>query len=147
MLDALALPLAVFGLLAWTGCWASSCAYGVEVDPATFPAGLASVAPDLYGLTTARWPTQLVGIVWSLVGLAAVWAARRSVWGNGAHGWFALALVALGAFILAFWRGDPAPTAGGIRLDVIGSGLVLLVAMAAWVLQMNRPRPAVAPAP
>ncbi len=141
LLDALALPLAVFGLLAWAGCWASSCAYGVEVDPATFPAGLASVAPDLYGLTAARWPTQLAGLAWSLVALIAVRAARRTDWGAGAHGWFSLALVALGAFLLAFMRGDPAPTAGGVRLDVIGSGLVLVVALAAWMLRQGRPAP------
>jgi len=138
LVDALALPLAVFGLLAWGGCWASSCAYGVEVDPATFPAGMASVAPDLYGLTIARWPTQLVGLAWSLVVVVAVWAARRSEWGSGAHGWFALALVAFGAFILAFMRGDPAPTVGGVRLDVIGSGLVLVVALGAWLMRLGR---------
>jgi len=141
LLDALALPLALFGLLAWGGCWASSCAYGVEVDPATFPAGLAHVAPDLYGLTAARWPTQLAGLAWSLVALAAVWAARRSAWGSGALGWFALAQVALGAFLLGFMRGDPAPTAGGLRLDVIGSALVLAVATGAWMLQLGRPKP------
>lgn len=138
ILDALALPVAIFGLLAWTGCWAGSCAYGVEVDPAMFPAGLASVAPDLYGLTTARWPVQLVGIAWSLLALLAVWGARRSAWGSGALGWFALSQVALGAFILGFLRGDPAPTISGIRLDVIGSALVLLIASLAWMTSLNR---------
>lgn len=147
LLDALALPLAVFGLLAWTGCWASSCAYGVEVDPAAFPAGMASTAPDLYGLTTARWPTQLAGIVWSLVALLSVWAARRSAWGNGALGWFALAQVALGAFILGFMRGDPAPTVSGIRLDVIGSALVLVAASGAWMLRVSRSTRPAAPQP
>src|SRR5262249_37188705 len=64
VLDALALPLAAFSVLAWAGCLASGDAYGFAVTPGQWPAWFVSQAPDLFGLVTARFPTQALGLAW-----------------------------------------------------------------------------------
>lgn len=143
MLDAAALPTALLGLLGWGGCLAAGCAYGFEVTPGAWPAWLTTQQPDLFGLTLPRFPTQLLGLLWSLVALLIVWLARRHArrWPAGALGTLALALVALGMFALSFTRGDPAALVGGTRLDVLGSGLVLALAALAWAQRRYRGQP------
>jgi phosphatidylglycerol:prolipoprotein diacylglycerol transferase len=138
IIDALALPLAILGLLTWSGCLAAGCAYGVEVAPGQLPAGLVSTAPDLYGLSVPRWPTQAAGIGWSLIVIALVFSMRDRRWPAGAHGCYALSLIALGAFALSFTRGDPLPLLGSYRLDTVGNALVLVAATLAWSLLLMR---------
>ncbi|MGH2522723.1 MAG: prolipoprotein diacylglyceryl transferase, partial [Anaerolineales bacterium] len=120
LLDSAALPVGLMGLLSWGGCLAAGCAYGREVAPGELPAWMALNIPDLYGLTVPRWPTQVAGIVWSLITLGLIWAIGRRNWLTGARFAFALSLVALGTFVLGFTRGDPMPHLGGFRLDVVG---------------------------
>lgn len=137
--DLLAWPVALLSLLTWGGCLAAGCAYGAEPAPGQVLVGLAVPAPDLYGVVALRWPTQLLGMVWSGLVLGAMGLARRWTWRSGGRGFFALALVALGAFGLSFLRGDPTPPVGGLRLDVLGSGLVLALALAGWVWRARTP--------
>ena len=139
VLDAGALPIALLGLLGWGGCLAAGCAYGYEAPPGAW---LATQAPDLYGLTLPRFPTQLFGLGWSVLALALVALTPRRAWRSGARGALALALVALGMFALAFTRGDPAPLIGGTRGDIVGSGLVFGLAAAAFVMLKLRGAPA-----
>jgi phosphatidylglycerol:prolipoprotein diacylglycerol transferase len=138
ILDALALPVALLSLLAWGGCLAAGCAYGVEVQPADAPAWFISHAPDIYGLSVPRWPTQAVGMAWGAVTLGLVAAMHRRRWAAGALACYALSLVALGAFGLSFTRGDPMPLVSGWRLDVAGGALVLVAATAAWAALVSR---------
>jgi phosphatidylglycerol---prolipoprotein diacylglyceryl transferase len=139
-LDALAIPIAVLGLLGWGGCLAAGCAYGFEVTPGAWPAWLTWHAPDLYGLVLPRFPTQAAGLAWSLFALLATWtiargqAARR--WPPSALGLYALSQVALGAFLLSFTRGDPVPPIQGYRSDMVGSALVLVSISLAWVWRL-----------
>jgi prolipoprotein diacylglyceryltransferase len=141
IVEALAFPIALLGLLGWGGCWAASCAYGYEVAPGELPAWMVSNAPDLYGLTLPRWPTQAAGLLWSIFVIGAVWGAgagaRNNQWPVGAHGLYALSLVALGLFLLNFTRGDPSPLINSIRIDVIGSAIVLLLTTLLWVTRLN----------
>ncbi len=147
IIDALALPMAVLSLLTWSGCLAAGCAYGVEVTPGQLPASLVSTAPDLYGLSVPRWPTQAAGLLWSLIVIALVFSLRRQPWPEGARGCYALSLIALGAFALSFTRGDPIPLLNGYRLDVVGSALVLVAATLAWALFVaRRAAPTIQPA-
>jgi len=139
--DALALPIALLGLLSWGGCLAAACAYGYEVAPGQLPTWLTLEAPDIYGLTALRFAAQTLGLAWSLVALALVWAMRERRWPTGAYGAYALSLVALGAFGLAFTRADPMPLVGGYRLDVIGSALVLVAATGLWGFLVSRKTP------
>jgi phosphatidylglycerol---prolipoprotein diacylglyceryl transferase len=139
LLDALALPVALLGLLSWGGCLAGGCAYGREVTPGQLPAWMVVNAPDLYGLVVPRFPTQEIGLVWSVIALGMVWAMRDRRWPAGAHGLYALSLVALGALFLGFTRGDPMPLVSGVRLDVVGSALMLVVTSVAWGWLVSRP--------
>jgi len=146
-LDALALPFGLLSLLGWSGCLAAGCAYGFPVTPGQWPAWFISQAPDLFGLVMPRFPTQALGIAWSILALLAVWGARRGVarrWPVGALGAYALSLVAVGVFGLSFTRGDPAPLMAGFRVDVVGSALVLVVTTFAWIARLVRGGP---PAP
>lgn len=144
LLDAAALPIALLGLLGWAGCAASGCAYGFEVNPGQWPAWLTTYSPDLYGLSAPRFPTQIIGMAWGVVGLALVFIlnARGVRRPAGALGMFALCLVALGMLGLSFTRADPAPRVSGLRLDVIGSALVLVGACSAWGWLARRAAPA-----
>ncbi|MBL8056796.1 MAG: prolipoprotein diacylglyceryl transferase [Anaerolineales bacterium] len=146
VLDGLALPILLLSALTWGGCLAAGCAYGAEVAPGELPAGLAVTAPDLYGVSAPRWPTQTAGLLWSLAALAVLYANRRQRWPAGAQGWYALSLAALGAFLISFVRGDPMPMAAGFRLDGLGSGLALLAATLAWAFLLRTAPPAVPPA-
>ena len=143
LLDAAALPIALLGLLGWSGCLAAGCAYGFEVTPGEWPAWLTTQQPDLFGLTLPRFPTQALGVLWSTRALGGVWRAaqRAGRWPAGALGALALALVALGMFALSFTRGDPAALVGGTRVDVLGSGLVLALAALAWAMRRFRSGP------
>ena len=140
LLDAAALPIAVLGLLGWGGCQAAGCAYGFEVTPGQWPAWLTTQAPDLYGLTLPRFATQTLGLVWSALVAVIIWLAqtRAGRWPAGALGTLALALVALGLFALSFTRGDPTPLVSGTRVDVLGGGLVFVLAALAWAMRTFR---------
>jgi phosphatidylglycerol:prolipoprotein diacylglycerol transferase len=138
IIDALALPIGLMGLLSWGGCLAAGCAYGYEVQPGELPAGMVMNAPDLYGLVSPRWPTQVAGMLWSGFTLAAVWGVRRQRWPAGARGLYALSLTALGAFVLAFTRGDPIPFVNGLRLDVVASAAILLTTSILWAAITTR---------
>jgi phosphatidylglycerol:prolipoprotein diacylglycerol transferase len=142
LLDALALPIALLGLLSWGGCLAGTCAYGYEVTPGQLPEWMIIHSPDVYGLTAPRFPTQVIGIIWSLSALALVWSMRQRRWPEGAHALYALGLVALGPFLLGFTRGDPMPLVGGLRLDVIGSAAILFGSSLLWSQRLARPSPA-----
>ncbi len=144
--DTLAWPLVFLSLLSWGGCLAAGSAYGAEVAAGQTLAGLAMNAPDLYGVMALRWPTQILGLLWSLVSLGLMWLAARFRWRQGARGFWALALVALGAFGVSFLRGDPDPALGGLRLDTVGSALVLVVAVIGWARLARKPA-AASPAP
>jgi len=143
LLDALAVPVALLGLLSWGGCLVGSCAYGYEVTPGQLPAWMMMNASDMYSLTVPRFPTQVIGVIWSLIALVLVWAMaeRNRRWPPAARGLYALSLVALGAFFLAFTRGDPMPLVNSLRLDIIGSALVLVAASALWGWLVSRKSP------
>jgi phosphatidylglycerol---prolipoprotein diacylglyceryl transferase len=150
VLDALALPFGLLSLLGWSGCLAAGCAYGFPVAAGQLPAWFVSQLPDLFGLVMPRFPTQALGIAWSIVALLALWGTRRGPatrWPTGALGAYALSLAALGVFGLSFTRGDPAPLMAGYRIDVVGSALVLVAATVAWMVRLARGAPAGASQP
>ena len=156
LVDALALPVGLLGLLGWGGCLAAGCAYGVEVAPGQLPAFLTTTAPDLFGLSVPRFAAQTVGLAWSVLALALLWAIARGPgrrpalvllgWRAGAQGALALSLVAAGLFGLSFARGEPTLFISGLRIETVGSGLVLAGALLAWLLTVLRPAPPAAPA-
>jgi phosphatidylglycerol---prolipoprotein diacylglyceryl transferase len=150
VVDALAVPFGLLSLLAWAGCLAAGAAYGYQVAPGQLPAWFVSQAPDIFSLVMPRFPTQALGVAWSVLALLAIWGTRRGPgarWPSGALGAYALSLAALGVFLLSFTRGDPAPLMAGYRIDVVGGALVLVAATSAWVLRLTRgTAPPIAPA-
>jgi phosphatidylglycerol:prolipoprotein diacylglycerol transferase len=148
--DALALPFGLLSSLAWSGCLAAGCAYGFQVAPGQLPDWFVSQAPDIFGIIVPRFPTQALGMAWSVLALLAIWGTRRGPaarWPAGALGAYALSLAALGVFLLSFTRGDPAPLMAGYRIDVVGGALALVAATGAWVYRLARGAPASAPPP
>ncbi len=142
LLNTLAFPIALLSLLSWGGCLAASCAYGYEVQPGQLPAWMTLTAPDIYGLVMPRWPTQMAGVLWSVLAMLVVWnTARTARWPAGANAAYAVSLTALGAFLLAFTRGDPMPLVNGLRLDIVGSGFILLIATGLWMTLITRQSP------
>jgi phosphatidylglycerol:prolipoprotein diacylglycerol transferase len=144
VLDALALPFGLLSLLGWSGCLVAGCAYGYPVAPGQLPGWFVSQTPDIFGIVMPRFPTQALGIAWSVVALLALWGTRRAPatrWPVGAFGAYALSLAALGVFGLSFTRGDPAPFMAGYRIDVVGGALVLVAATVAWTVRLVRSAP------
>lgn len=139
--DALAWPLAWLGGLGWLGCLGAGCAYGAEVAPGALPTWLMFDIPDVYGLIVPRWPTALLGVVWSALSAFLLWGVMQTAaprWQAGALGLYALSQVALGLFLLSFLRGDPSATYAGLRLDTLGSAAVLLAVTWVWGTRTNR---------
>jgi phosphatidylglycerol:prolipoprotein diacylglycerol transferase len=150
LLDALALPFGLLSLLAWGGCLAAGSAYGYAVTPGQYPAWFVSQTPDIFGLVAPRFPTQALGLAWSLIILLIIWGTHRGPsarWPAGALGAYALSLASLGVFLLDFTRGDPAPLIAHYRADVAGAALVLVVTTAAWAVRVARGTPPAPAAP
>ncbi|PJF41078.1 MAG: hypothetical protein CUN54_02945 [Phototrophicales bacterium] len=118
MLAAFAPGVALVGLAAWSGCFASRCAYGIEVATlADHPAFVVSEVGDIFGIVAPRYNTQLLGIILSSMTLiVAVVLLFVSRW-RGAHFWLMMLLAGLSAFVVGFWRGDATFMIGALRAD------------------------------
>jgi phosphatidylglycerol:prolipoprotein diacylglycerol transferase len=135
--DAL-LPLgACLALSAWIGCWFDGCAYG----PAT-NAWWGVPAWDEWGRLAARFPTQVLGALYTLALFWLLEQPRRGVTPGltrmppGQPASLALLGFALAMFLLSFLRADPAAGWLGLRLDAWAA--IGFVAAAAWLLWRSR---------
>ena len=127
--DALALPAGFVALSAWSGCYLDGCAYGMQMPQSAWTPPI----EDMFGGLTSRWPTQLVGIISSVVILLSLYALSNIQPKRGVLGTLSLTTIAAAAFALSFTRADPALLIRGIRLDTLGSALVLLLALSGLV--------------
>jgi phosphatidylglycerol:prolipoprotein diacylglycerol transferase len=127
--DSLALPSGFVALSAWSGCYLDGCAYGMHMPQRSWTPPIG----DMFGGFTSRWPTQLVGIVSSVVILLLLFALFNMRPKRGVLGTLSLSTIAAAAFALSFTRADPALLIRGIRLDTLGSAFVLLVALLGFV--------------
>jgi phosphatidylglycerol:prolipoprotein diacylglycerol transferase len=150
ILDLLAIGTALAACFGWIGSYLSATAYGKELFPGQPFFFLAIDAPDWYGLTNPRWPTQLMGVLWSLLVFLLLWFTRRKAWPVGARYWLFIAAYSAGAFVLGFTRGDDVPLINGWRIDQVLDALLCGVALIALVrLRVKRrssPSPAAADA-
>jgi phosphatidylglycerol---prolipoprotein diacylglyceryl transferase len=122
-----ALPLLALG--GWYGCLAAGCGYGIEVDTlANYPSWAVAELRDVYGIAAPRYNTQVFGMAWAGVVLAAtvivsykekqIAPPRHQVrQENAKQFWFILALLSMGMFVIGFWRGDNVPIITGLRMD------------------------------
>jgi phosphatidylglycerol:prolipoprotein diacylglycerol transferase len=128
ILDVLALGLPLGIGLGWLGSYLSATAFGKELFPGETFFFLAVEAPDWYGLTNPRWPTQLIGLAWSLILFTLLWFTRKKAWGDGVRYWLFVAAYSLGAFLIGLTRGDDVPSIGSWRIDQILDALFLIIA-------------------
>ena len=143
--DTLAMPGMVIALASWSGCLADGCAYGRALDSPLW----ASPTPDMFGARIPRWPTQMVGLVYSLLALVLLYWLAGLISKQGILACISLSLIAAGAFALSFTRSDPIILLSGIRLDTLGSAAILLLGGAGLTLcgLSNRWRRGIKPKP
>jgi phosphatidylglycerol:prolipoprotein diacylglycerol transferase len=139
ILDLLAIGTALGVCFGWIGSYLSATAYGKELFPGQPFFFLSIDAPDWYGLTNPRWPTQLIGAAWALLLFLLLWLTRKKAWHDGTRYWLFVAGYSFGAFILGFTRGDDVPVVGGWRIDQILDALLFGVAAIALArLRLSR---------
>jgi phosphatidylglycerol---prolipoprotein diacylglyceryl transferase len=126
ILDRLAIVTPLGLALGWIGCFLSAAAYGREMFPGQPLFFLAIDAPDLYGLTNPRWPSQLLGALWALLVFAGLWLTRDRTWSAGRHFWLFIAAYSLGSLLVGFTRADDMPIVSGWRLDQILDGALTI---------------------
>jgi len=131
ILDLLAIGTALGMCFGWIGSYLSATAYGKELFPGQPFFFLAIDAPDWYGLTNPRWPTQLIGALWALLLFLGLWLTRVKAWPAGTRYWLFITAYSLGAFVLGFTRGDDVPAVGGWRIDQILDALLFSSALIA----------------
>ncbi|TET33199.1 MAG: hypothetical protein E3J69_08070 [Anaerolineales bacterium] len=120
--DALAIPGAIIASSCWLGCWLDGCAYGIPLE-SQIPllTGL-----DMFNSETLRWPTQAVGAIFSLLSVGALITLKDRL-PQGNLGMLSLSLIAIGVFVVSFFRSDPSLLIAGFRIDTLASlGLALL---------------------
>lgn len=127
LFNAFAPAVLLLSALNWAGCAAAGCAPGLEVPPGTLP--IAVFWPDEYGVEALRWPTQLLGVGFSLLALGWWFSRRTAPWPTGFHTILAIGIVAVIGLILSTVRGDDIQQVGTYRLDTVLNGLMLLMAV------------------
>lgn len=132
--DSLAIPAAIVASAAWLGCLVDRCAYGFK----TAPGLLTPPAPDMIGNIAPRWPTQALGGLLSLVLVGALYWLSQLDLRAGLLAAFSLSLVALIALGLSLTRGDPMPALAGIRLDGLGSAVILSLGLTGVAVNLAR---------
>jgi phosphatidylglycerol---prolipoprotein diacylglyceryl transferase len=139
ILDLLAIGAALGVCLGWIGSYLSATAYGQELFPGQPFFFLSIDAPDWYGLTNPRWPTQIIGALWAVLLFLWLWLTRKKPWRDGIRYWLFVAAYSLGMFVLGFTRGDDVPVLGGWRIDQLLDALLFSAAALALIrLRLRR---------
>jgi phosphatidylglycerol:prolipoprotein diacylglycerol transferase len=136
LIDSLALPGVIVALACWTGCVFDGCAYGRAMEAGLWtPPSL-----DMFGEQIPRWPTQTAGVMYSLAVIGGVvWLMGQDLI-PGVLGSLSLGLIAVGAFTLSFTRADPVLVMIGVRLDTVGSGAMMTLAVIGIMLRIAQHR-------
>lgn len=131
--DRLAVPGVLVALSAWLGCLVEGCAYGRRVDESTW----APVVKDMFAGLAPRWPTQAVGVIFSLLTILVLLRVSERNLKQGITASLGLSLIALCAFGLSFTRSDPVMLLAGMRLDSVGAAAVLLIALSSLLIRLK----------
>jgi phosphatidylglycerol:prolipoprotein diacylglycerol transferase len=132
--DSLAMPAALISLTSWLGCMVAGCAYGRRVQTGW----LIKIAAEPSGVSTPRWPTQIAGAIYSLAIVVVFYFLSKRHVKSGVRACLSLTLISAGALALSFLRADPTGLLAGLRLDTLGSALLLVVASVGLWLRIRR---------
>ena len=121
--DRLIIPAALVHLSTWAGCLSSGCAFGLRIagDALRITGG------DYFASGAARWPSQLVGVVYSLLVLALLIALDGRFRHPGVQGALGFTLIFAGVLAISFTRADPSLLLAGYRLDTLSAALFTLL--------------------
>lgn len=125
LLDLMAVPAAMISAAVWLGCSFDGCAYGIQLDRGW----ITPLQPDLIGQAAHRWPTQLVGSLFSLGAAVVLDQLTRRKLPPGFIGSLGIGLLSAGGLLLSLTRADPVGHWLGLRMDAVGAGLMLLLAL------------------
>ncbi|MEA1978419.1 MAG: prolipoprotein diacylglyceryl transferase family protein [Chloroflexota bacterium] len=114
--DAIAIPGAIIASSCWLGCWLDGCAYGIPIEN-QFPL---LTGFDMYNSETLRWPTQAAGAIFSLLSIGVLITLKDRL-PPGILGMLSFSLIALGVFVVSFFRSDPSLLVVGFRLDTLAA--------------------------
>ncbi len=127
--NTLALLLPLLHMTGWAACFFHGCGYGRLASPGWLTANL----PDSFGVFDLRYPTQLLGIGFSLLVLLLITRGKRLLPGQTLF-WLALLLLTTSNLVVWLWRGD--------RQTMLGPLLDAGIAAAAFIaLIRSRRRP------
>jgi phosphatidylglycerol---prolipoprotein diacylglyceryl transferase len=130
LLDVFALAAPVGLALGWIGSQLAASAYGRELYPGDPFFWLAVDQTDLYGLAEGpRWPSQILGAVWSTLVLVGLFLTRRRTWPAGMRFWLFVAAYSLGAFWIGFTRGDDVLRLNGWRVDQLFDAALVVIGL------------------
>lgn len=134
-LGALSYALPILAFAVWWGCAASSCAYGSEVaNLADNPTWLVWEARGDFLELAPRYAVQSLGMVLSALAIVFVTVMGLARVSERLRVGLSLLIVILCSFWLGFLRGDPSPHLGGVRVDQLLDGFLIVVAIAFMVL-------------
>jgi phosphatidylglycerol:prolipoprotein diacylglycerol transferase len=140
LLGTLSLALPLGAMLTYAGCLMDRCGHGREVETLVgYPPLLVAELPDMYGMVTPRFASQLYGFVLGLLLLIVSIILARRVNRPGLRFWLVLALLGLGAFAIGFTRGDSNPMLGPLRLDQILDLVIVALGVAGSIQSMSQP--------
>jgi prolipoprotein diacylglyceryltransferase len=122
LLDELALPGLIVTVTAWIGCWLDGVAYGIQV-PQNWGWLMDS---DPFIDQIARWPTQMVGALLTLLAFLALLRISPGL-ARGATAGLMLFAIALTLLLVGLFRADPSMLLFQLRLDILGPAALTLV--------------------
>ena len=129
LLDVFALAMPIGLAFGWIGSQFAASAYGRELYPGDSFFGLAVDWADLYGLANPRWPSQALGVAWSMIVFVGLFLTRRRTWPAGTRYWMFVAAYSLGAGLIGFTRGDDVPRLSGWRVDQLFDATLVAVGL------------------
>jgi phosphatidylglycerol:prolipoprotein diacylglycerol transferase len=122
ILDDIAIPALILTMTAWIGSWLDGVAYGRQV-PFEWTWLMNS---DPFRGQIARWPTQMVGLLLSLIAFLFLFRVSSQL-PQGMISALSGALIALILTIVGVFRADPSMLLMGQRLDVLAPALLTII--------------------
>ncbi len=124
LLDDLAIPAAMLGITGWIGCWLEGVAYGRQV---AWQWGWL-MNSDPFSDQIARWPTQLLGVLLSLLTFLVLFRFNPR-WPVGVKGLLTGSVITGALVVVGLFRADPSMLLMGMRLDIIGPAALALMGL------------------